>query len=404
MTEQEFRTLDQVFELRGHSDQIRCIAFSLDGRFLATGSDDRTIRVWDLFSLHDSSQDQGIEIFADSTCTPCRQLCGHGNWVLSIVFGPTSDILVSGSRDNAVWMWDLSSFDCDSTDSVLSRFEGGDSGNSTASLHTELARLRGDVNALAYFRGGRAAGPLLAAGSDDRTVTVWDASVMGRNADGGGGRTGGGGGGGGGGGSSPAVIAHCRGSGTAVRAVAFSPDGARVASACGDAYAPDLPHTAQDNSIRVWAAGSGRLLLHLPGHSSTVSALAFDSDGARLASGSWDHTVGAPGPGGSRPRGPSAASTAFSCRPQPHPPPPPDPLILNPPGQPPDQPARRLRRAGAARPSCAGLAAVRPRTCARTGEACAGRSGAGRAVGVREGGGIGTWGRGGTGTGGRGGL
>jgi WD40 repeat protein len=119
-------------------------------------------------------------------------------------------------------------------------------------------------------------------------VTVWDASAIGRTPI----ATAAPGGGGGGGGG---IVARCHGSGTAVRAVAFSPDGARVASACGDAYAPDLPHTAQDNSIRLWAAGSGRLLLHLPGHESTVSALAFDSDGARLASGSWDHTVRAAG-------------------------------------------------------------------------------------------------------------
>eukprot|EP00291_Cryptomonas_curvata_P012045 CAMPEP_0172202854 /NCGR_PEP_ID=MMETSP1050-20130122/30922_1 /TAXON_ID=233186 /ORGANISM="Cryptomonas curvata, Strain CCAP979/52" /LENGTH=82 /DNA_ID=CAMNT_0012880929 /DNA_START=176 /DNA_END=421 /DNA_ORIENTATION=- len=45
------RTLDQIFQLSGHTDNIRCLAFSPDSRFLATGSDDRSVRVWDLAAL-----------------------------------------------------------------------------------------------------------------------------------------------------------------------------------------------------------------------------------------------------------------------------------------------------------------------------------------------------------------
>ena len=66
---------------------------------------------------------------------------------------------------------------------------------------------------------------------------------------------------------------------TGVRSVAFSPDGARIASG-------DL-----EGAIKLWDAASGKLLRTLEGHSKEVTSLAFSPDGARIASGSLDHTV-----------------------------------------------------------------------------------------------------------------
>ena len=66
---------------------------------------------------------------------------------------------------------------------------------------------------------------------------------------------------------------------TGVRSLAFSPDGARIASG-------DL-----EGAIKLWDAASGKLLRTLEGHSKEVTSLAFSPDGARIASGSLDHTV-----------------------------------------------------------------------------------------------------------------
>jgi WD40 repeat protein len=64
-----------------------------------------------------------------------------------------------------------------------------------------------------------------------------------------------------------------------VQSVAFSPDSARIASG------------SVDGTIKLWDAASGRLLRTFEGHSGRVASVAFSPDGARIASGSWDHTV-----------------------------------------------------------------------------------------------------------------
>jgi WD40 repeat protein len=61
--------------------------------------------------------------------------------------------------------------------------------------------------------------------------------------------------------------------------VSFSPDGRRLASA------------SEDNTVRVWDAGSGQELLILKGHTDGVRAVSFSPDGRRLASASEDKTV-----------------------------------------------------------------------------------------------------------------
>jgi WD40 repeat protein len=64
-----------------------------------------------------------------------------------------------------------------------------------------------------------------------------------------------------------------------VWSVAFSPDGARIASG------------SADETIKLWDAASGRLLRTFEGHSNSVASVAFSPDGARIVSGSGDKTI-----------------------------------------------------------------------------------------------------------------
>jgi WD40 repeat protein len=78
--------------LEGHSDSVRALAFSIDGTKIASGSDDKTVRVWDANS---GQLVQG----------PFR----HNNWVDFVAFSPDGTKIISGIRNEGVCVWDTTS-------------------------------------------------------------------------------------------------------------------------------------------------------------------------------------------------------------------------------------------------------------------------------------------------------
>lgn len=112
---------------------IRSVCFSPDGKLLATGAEDKLIRIWDL-----------------ATKRIIKILRGHEQDIYSLDFFPDGDRLVSGSGDRTVRIWDLRSSQCSLTLSI----EDG-------------------VTTVAVSPNGK----LIAAGSLDKTVRVWDSST-----------------------------------------------------------------------------------------------------------------------------------------------------------------------------------------------------------------------------------
>ena len=195
--------------LEGHEDTVFSVAWGSDGRVLASGSDDETVILWE---THTGQQ--------------VNVLRGHASGVVAVAWLP-GGILASGGGDKSIRIWDTQNA---KTVHVL---EG----------HTEWVRQ------LALSSDGQ----LLASASYDGTIRLWDVDRM-----------------------LPGPV--LRGHTNRVHSAVWCPDGSCIAS------------SSKDLTIRIWSR-DGTHLRTLEGHTGSVYDLSFSCDGALLASKALDSTV-----------------------------------------------------------------------------------------------------------------
>ncbi|KAL2802568.1 WD40-repeat-containing domain protein [Aspergillus granulosus] len=223
--------------LEGHSRSVRSITFSPDGRLLASGSRDGTIKLW-------NPATGGITHTLDS----CSDL------VLSVTFSPDGRLLASGSIDRTIKLWDpatgnikhilesRSNSDLSVTFSPDCKLlaSGSDDGTiklwdpTTGSIKHTLEGHSASVQSVTFSPDGR----LLASGSSDETIKLWDPAT--------------------------GSIKHTlEGHSHWVRSVTFSPDGRLLASG------------SNDRTIKLWDPATGSIKYILEGHSDWVQSVTF---------------------------------------------------------------------------------------------------------------------------------
>lgn len=203
----------------GTSHNVHAVAFSLDGKILAGGSWDKTIKLWDA-----------------KTGKLIRTLFGHDSYVGTVKFSPDGRTLASGSFDRTIKLWNIN----------------------TGELERTIRSKGGAVHKVEFSTDGK----IVAAACLDNTVEPWKATVTLWNAK----------------------------NGRLVRqitpkypshVVAFSPAGKILATGGGGRFGPVL----------LWDFNTGVLLSKLEGHTATLTDLAFSKDGKTLISGSADRTA-----------------------------------------------------------------------------------------------------------------
>ncbi|MGW1987911.1 nSTAND1 domain-containing NTPase [Streptomyces collinus] len=239
--------------LAGNAGPLTAVAFSPDGRTLATGGTDLKIRLRRV----------------DGGGTPVV-LSGHTGAVAAVAFGTDGHTVASGSADGSVRIWDVRvgrtavrlsaqagavtavAFSPDGT-KLATGFEDGTARLWNARTGRALAAFTGHtgrVSGVAFSPDGRT----LLTGSWDDTARLWNLHTH----------------------RSTGVLRGHRGE---VYAVAFGPDGKTAATA------------SADGTARLWDVRTGRGTTTLRGHTRVVTSVAFSPDGRTLLTGSWDDTA-----------------------------------------------------------------------------------------------------------------
>jgi WD40 repeat protein len=244
-------TVNPLLVCQGHSRWVRCVAFSPDGKLLASGSLDRSLRIW------------------EAKTGQCLHIIKGEDEFWSIAFSPSGRTLASGNSDKTVQIWDVNSGHClqtlqGHTDEVYSVTFGreGDllaSAGYDRTIHILDTRTGNHIQtqpshtkeiwSIAFSPNGE----VLASGSFDQTIRLWQVSTG-------------------------QLLQILQGHTDWIYSLTFISDHI-------------LASGSSDQTIRIWDIKASSCIQTLAGHTGEIVSLAFNSRRNFLVSGSLDQTI-----------------------------------------------------------------------------------------------------------------
>ncbi len=241
----------------GHSFRVTPVSFSPDGKYIVTGSEDKTAKLWEVatgheirtFSGHTSSVnsvgfspegkyivtgsgdtggDRTAKLWEVATGQEIRTFHGHSLRLTSVGFSPDGKYIVTGSEDKTARLWEVA------TGKKIRTFSG----------HSSF------VNSVSFSPEGK----YIVTGSHDKTAKLWEVTTGKK-------------------------IRTFSGHSSAVASVSFSPEGKYIVTG------------SQDSTAKLWEVATGQEILTFRDSSNKVNSVSFSPDGKYIVTGNSDNTA-----------------------------------------------------------------------------------------------------------------